>query len=363
MITGRTSRYARAWMTAPTDFLEHEISLNRDGTTVPATVVCPSRYQKPFPTWVVLHGITRPGRAHGQLVRFTRCVASAGMMAIVPEVPEWRDLSLAPHLSVPTVKAAIEGLRATGLAQDEPVGVIGFSFGAPHAIACAGAPEVADEVAGAAGFGGYCGLDSSFRFMMTGRHSWHGDDHFLRPDPYGRWIVAANYLTKVPGYEEAHDVARALEDLAVEASDDGALSWDPRYDATIRRLRAGIDESRREIFDLFAPHSDADLSAVVRPQLAEELAAVARRADPHIDPIEALGRVTRPVHVLHGRNDNLIPYSEAYRLAEVLPHDTVRGFTVTRLFGHSAQDSFPFLRALNEVPVFLRALSGLLRVV
>jgi hypothetical protein len=32
----------------------------------------------------------------------------------------------------------------------------------------------------------------------------------LRPDPYGRWIVAANYLTYAAGYEGTADVAAAL---------------------------------------------------------------------------------------------------------------------------------------------------------
>ena len=367
MLTRRTMRYGRAWLTGPADYVEEEVVLDRAGTPVPATVVRPRTQSGPFPGWVVMHGITRPGRAHEQLVRFTRAMASSGLMTIVPEVPEWRELDLAPSLSAPTIKAAIAGLRTTGSARDERVGVIGFSFGAPHAIAAAGSTELRDEIAGTAGFGGYCSLESTFRFMMTGVHEWGGREHFLTPDRYGRWIVAANYLTSVPGHEDAKDVADALRQLAINAGDTGAPSWHPCYDPVIRKLRERVEEPRRHLFDLFAPMADAPAhsgetppGSTEAPALAEDLSAAARRVDPSIDPFEALASVDRPVHLLHGRNDHLIPFSEAYRLRAALPSAAPSRLTVTRLFGHSGQDPFPFARAIREVPRFVSALDDLL---
>jgi predicted esterase len=307
-----------------------------------------------------MHGITRPGRAHEQLVRFTRAMAASGLMTIVPEVPEWRQLDLAPNLSSPTIKAAIAGLRTTGFARDERVGIIGFSFGAPHAIAAAGSPELRDEIAGVAGFGGYCSLESTFRFMMTGRHEWRGREHFLAPDRYGRWIVAANYLTSVPEHEDATDVAEALRELAMNAGDTGTPSWHPMYEPLIGQLRARVAEPRRQLFDLFAPTADSPADSGAAPALAEGLSAAARRVDPTIDPLGALACVSRPVHLLHGRNDHLIPFSEAHRLHAALPPKSSARLTVTRLFGHSGQEPFPFARAAFEVPRFARALTDLL---
>lgn len=362
ILTHRTIRYARAWLTGPEACVEDEIMLDRDGTPVPATVVRPSGRTGPLPGWVIMHGITRPGREHEQLVRFTRTLASCGLVAIVPDVPEWRDLHLAPHLSEPTIKAAIAGLRTTGVARDDPVGVVGFSFGAPHAIAAAGSASLRDEIGGAVGFGGYCALESTFRFMMTGVHSWNGQEHFLEPDPYGRWIVAANYLTSVPGHESAGDVANALSELATHAGDTGAPSWDPSYDPKIRQLREHVDESRRHVFDLFALPTNMPSDRKSALQMAEDLTAAALQNDPLFDVSTPLQAVDRPVHILHGRRDHLIPFTEALRFRKALA-GTVSRVTVTRLFGHSAQDRFPLFHALWEVPKFARALSGMLAVV
>lgn len=362
----RTLRYARAWIAGPHACVEDEIVLDRGGVDVPATVVRPAGAVRDRPAWIVMHGITRPGRAHAQLVRFTQAIASAGITTIVPEVPEWRELRLIPHLSSPTIRAAIDGLLHAGLAPDRPMGVVGFSFGAPHAIASAADPDLKERIGGACGFGGYGDIESTFRFMMSGRHEWGGVQHSLRPDPYGRWIVAANYLTAVPDHADATDVADALRRLAAFAGDEGAASWDPVYDPMIVELRASIAEERRALFDLFARPSntpEGSTADVESPaELAEGLALASRSVDPGVDPTSALAHVEEPVSLLHGRKDHLIPFTEAYRLQAALT-STRPDVTVTRLFGHSAQDSFPFGKAFREVPAFVAAIDRVLRLV
>ena len=75
----RTVRYVRSWLTGHADVVEEETTLDRDGIRVPATIVRPAGMNSPLPGWVILHGSTRTGRAHPQLVRFTRTVAATGI--------------------------------------------------------------------------------------------------------------------------------------------------------------------------------------------------------------------------------------------------------------------------------------------
>lgn len=366
ILSSKSVRFARAWFAGPVESVAEELTLDRGGITVPATIARPAGTPQPLPAWVVLHGITRAGRAHLQLARFTHALVSTGAVAIVPEVPEWRELDFAPDVATPTVGAAIRGLRDSGWALDAPVGVIGFSFGAPHAIASSADPTLSELVAHSVGFGGYCNVESTFRFMMTGLYEREGRTVRVRPDPYGRWLVAANYLAEAPEHRDADDVADALRSLAAHSGDVGAPSWDAVYDPVIAKLRAGIAPERRQLFDLFAPASGAlpilpDDDAADR--MAETLARAAHRTDPLLDPRERLARVERPVHVLHGRDDVLIPCSEAYEMDRALPSSTPRQVTVTRLFGHSSQNPLPtLLRATLEVPRFARALRGMLEV-
>ena len=353
----RTLSFTRAWLRPPRDVIEEEVTVDRDGTAVRATLVRPSITASDLPAWVVMHGITRPGRSHTQLVRFTRALARAGIAAIVPDVPEWRDLQLRPDLSVPSIAASVRWLRDSELIRDEPVGVVGFSFGAPHAVGARASPRLRDEIGAACGFGGYCSLRHTFRFMMTGRYNAAGEEAYLKPDPYGRWIVAANYLTAVPGYEDATDVAEALRTLACHAGDIGATSWHALYDPIIHDLRGIIAMERRGLFDVFAPGSKAHAPRPEAFRIGEQLEEAARLTDPTLDPSSVLGAVRGTVHLLHGRVDHLIPYSESQRMAKALRVASPR-LTITRLFNHSAQETIPTWRSVVEIPRFGRALGS-----
>lgn len=338
--------------------------LERGDRRVAATLTRPIEAEGPLPAWVVLHGITRRGRAHEQLVRFTRALVESGAVAIVPDVPEWQELDLAPRLTVPTLRAAILGLRDSGWAGEERVGVIGFSFGAPHAISATAHPDVVDDVAGSVGFGAYCSLERTVRFLMTGEHEWRGRSHVTHPDAYGRWILAANHLTAVPEHADASDVAFGLRSLASLSGDLGVPSLDPRLDSRKLSLREAVAEERRWLFDLFAPAGDTLPDATLAGGMAEALAAAARITQPIAEADEALAAVTRPVHLLHGRNDTVIPFTEGLRLQATLPTTTWSRVTVTRLFGHSGEESFAAaLRSARELPRFLGALRSVLRLV
>jgi pimeloyl-ACP methyl ester carboxylesterase len=318
----------------------------------------------PLPTWVVLHGITRPGRAHPQLVRFTRALAASGCAVLVPEVPEWRELSLATELTVPTVCASLAALEEVEAVDSRLVGLVGFSFGAPQAIAASTGPELSGRVAGVVGFGGFCDLERTLHFQFTGDHDWDGRRHRLRPDPYGRWIVGANFLTAVPGHEDEAAVAHGLRRLAMMAGDAGVMSWDPMFDPAKATLRDALPPEHRPVFDLFAPMSPAEPDHGAGEAMAIALAEAGRRVEPSLEAIQAFGEVRVPVHLLHGRQDHLIPYSEAFRLRDALPQKVVTGPTVTSLFGHSSQDPFPGLvEGARETAAFFKALTRVLGLV
>ena len=362
-MTTRMLRYARSWVTGRGSASSREVTIMRDGRPLPATLVTPFRRRSALPGWIVLHGVTRPGRAHAQLVRFTQALASTGCAVLVPEVPEWRRLDLAPGVTAPTVRGSLEALRRRPEVGRGRRGLIGFSFGAPQALVASADPTIGPELAGVVGFGGYCDLEETLRFMFLGTHEWRGRRYTLRPDPYGRWIVGANYLTDVPGYEAHGDVARALWTLAAAAGDHGAPAWDPRYRAMAERLRQGIAAPRRPLFDTFVSPSRAEEDRPALEDLVERLGQAVRRVDRLMDPADALRRVRHDVHLLHGRHDHLIPFSETLRTRACLPHAQRVAVTVTRLFGHSAQDPFPGpIRGLGETLRFLRALGRMLAV-
>ena len=249
-----------------------------------------------------------------------------------------RHLRLEPERTLPTVRAALDGLRSLPGTSDGPYGLIGFSFGAPQAMIAAAHRDVSDQLAGVVGFGGYCDIASMIRFQMTGRFDWGGVTHHLRPDPYGRWIMGGNHLTSIPEYQDAQDVADALWRLAVEAGERRILASDPSYDTLKAQLKEQVSKGRREIFDLFAPPSDREPSEAEAEGITPLLTRAALEAAPLLDPIPFLGRLETPVQLIHGRNDRLIPYTETLRLEAAFPAKKHIDTTITALVDHSEQE-------------------------
>lgn len=334
--TLRTLRYARSWNTGA-DVNVEETVIQRDGEEVPATLVLPAQGRGPWPAWIALGGISRMGRHHPQLVRFTSALASSGAAVIVPEIPEWRRLELAPRPTAPTILGCVDMLSSRPEVRPGKVGLIGFSFGAPQLAIAAAREDIEPHIAGIALFGGYCSLERTLGCMFTGDHEWEGTRHEVEPDPYGRWVVGANYLTDVPGFEDAGDVAEALFTLACAASGDRVAAWEPYHDTLISDLRSALPENKRAIFDLFATASGEERPAREdRLEMAHWLAEACRRAEPLLEPMPYLSRVRVPTRLIHGRGDRLIPFTECLRMSENLSAEARNGRTVTGLFSHTA---------------------------
>lgn len=352
-------RFGRSWLSGRADVEAVEVELDRGDRVVPATLYRRAGRSRPG-GWIALHGATIPGRFHPQLVRFARTVAHTGTAVLVPEVPEWAALRVAPGLTLPTVRAALPVLRARAGGR---IGLMGFSFGAPQAIVAAADPTLRGELAGVAAFGGYCALAPTLRFLFLGEHEWEGRRYRSPVDPYGRWIVGANYLARAPGHEDAGDVAAALHALAADAGMRRVPAWDPVYDARKRELAEGIAPERRPLFETFAPPADRPPDRAAAERVIQVLLAAVHTSEPLMDPAERLREVRVPVRVLHGRGDVLLPFTETLRMQRTLAGVTDVRATVTRLFGHTHEDDVPGLGWAWESGRFVRALGEVLRLV
>jgi pimeloyl-ACP methyl ester carboxylesterase len=350
----RTARYARSWK-AGASVITEETEIDRCGRTVPATLLLPRGSRPPLPGWIALGGVSRMGRRHPQLVRFARALASSGAAVLVPEIPEWRRLRLAPLAVAPTIRGCIERLRSRPDVAHAQYGLIGFSFGAPQVAIAAARGDLGDEVGGIVLFGGYCSLERTMTCQLTGEHEWEGDEYRLSPDPFGGWVVGSNHLTQIPGYEDARDVAASLFQLAKAASGQRISAWDPRHDALIGELRQSLPSRRQRLFDVFAtPSQESSPEPEESRHIAGLLAEACRRTEPLLDPATELAKVGLPTQLIHGRGDRLIPFTEALRLERSLPPTARRGLTVTGMFNHSADSAPPGLvdRARESLKMF-----------
>ena len=114
----RAARFLHSYLRHPRGRLHHsEVGLEVDGSTVPATLLKPP-IDRPLPGWIVLHGITVPGRHHPGMVRFASSLAASGALVLIPEVKgnQCTGITLlharfADHLDAEVAKQVLAGYR------------------------------------------------------------------------------------------------------------------------------------------------------------------------------------------------------------------------------------------------------------
>ena len=320
----------------------------------------PAARRSPLPGWVILHGATIPGPDHLAIARLAVALARTGADVLVPEVREWRQLRLDPAPALKALRLAIGHMGDDPGVRPGGVVLVGTSFGCPQALTAAADPALRDRVRGVLGFGAYHSLADTVRFGLTGQFEWRGRTGYLRPDPYGRWVVASNYLHRISGYEEAEDVSRALGELATLAGQHGIMSWESSSDPFKERVMASVSPGNRELFRLFAPVAAREPDPVLANELAPLLAEAGRATHPGLELPDSLpSGVLPPVRLIHGRHDHLIPFTETLALERFLWKRAVVTATVTDLFAHSKGSGRRMVR-VGEAARFWGAIRGAL---
>lgn len=323
---------------------EYETLVRIDGELQPALIFEPAIRGRDRPAWILLHGMTVPGRHHAGVFRFGRALAAAGAVVVCPEVAEWTRLRVDPKPVHPTLVGAARFLAERADVAASRIAVLAFSIAVPASLAAVAREPLKESIAAVTGFGASCDLQRTARSMLTGQHEWQGTPHRLLPDPYGRWIVGANFLDDVSDEDwgtaaQRRAVAECLHRLAVTAGRNGTYSDDPVYDPLKERLGQHLDATGRKLWSLLAPPAGRlpdDL--VVAGALADALAAAILRQHPELDARPHLANVRARVHLVHGYADQLVPFTETLRLASAFPPDRPARVTITRLFGHARRE-------------------------
>jgi acetyl esterase/lipase len=363
-----TARFMRRFLLrGDTGVVVEETTYRRGDDSLPATLYRPRRASHPLPGWMTLHGLTCHGREHESLARLAAALAAAGAVVLVPDIPEWRALRVAPGAALQTIKAAVLELDALGLTAPGRIGVMGFSFGATQALIAATDPDLRGHLAGIASWGGYARMETVTRFMFLGEHELDGVAYRRDPDPYGRWILAGNYVGLLDESGGDPELGDAFLGLAHEAARRRIMSWDPALDPVKARARGTLDPERQEVFDLIAPPTGALLTADQDSRLrdlTDRLLHAAVAHEPLLDPGPYLGRVPVPVFLAHGRHDRLVPWTEMIRLRRALPPGRVATSGLTSLFAHSVGERrFPTPAIAAEGARFLRLMHRMLRLI
>ena len=333
----------------PKNTLREEESVDVGGR--PMRIALHRPRQAPRGVWLVTPGLHPAGPDDPRLDRFCKVLAASGFVAVAPYLPDFLSLVIAERAAN---DLAVAFDRAEAIANDASLpapAIFSISYGSLPASALAASDRGA-RASGLVLFGGFCDFAATVRYAITGRASYEGETLSVAHDPLNGPVV---HLHLLPFYPPEIDRERI------------AAAWRSMVERTWGKPELKIGRAREpHALDIAREHGlegkmrDAFLVGCGLAPGGEELLEEGLRkvgdAYAWADPRKHLANARPRVAIVHGRDDDVIPYFEAYKIRAALPPNHPHELHVTGMYGHTGS-SLPSPRAaVREIATLVRVL-------
>jgi acetyl esterase/lipase len=255
----------------------------------------------PHPGIVLNHGVAAGGMHDLRLVNFADALARCGYVALVPEFINLKEFRVRPS-DVGEVVGAYEYLESLPYVDPERVGLFGFSYAGGLAVLAASDPRIAERVRFCFLLGSYYDLRNIVTYATTGYYRDDGEWVYNEPAHTGKWAFMRNMLELVDDESDRRLLARIAEVKFEDESSD------------VSSLADSLGEEGRTLYRLMS-NRDPDAADGLIDRLSPGILD-------YFDRLSLPGNiesVRASLIVAHGRDDQLMPYTESIRLAENAP--------------------------------------------
>lgn len=291
------------------------VSYTAGGRSYVADVYRPGA--EPLAAIVLLHGAHRMGKDEPRLVRFATALARARFAAMVPDLPVLRGREVRASLARDVADAFAYLAAHPDLAPKGRAGLGAFSLALGPAILGALEPDVRERVRFVLGVGGYHDLPRVLVYFTTGFYWTDEGPRYLEPSADLKWLFI---LAMLWALESEPDRVTLAALASRKAADPGAPVAD---------LAAQLGREGQAVYR-FVTNRDP-LEAL---RLLEQLPAPFRAALMELDLANKdLSRLGARLILVHGRDDNVIPYTESIALTRAVRPGQARLFLLDR-FAH-----------------------------
>jgi pimeloyl-ACP methyl ester carboxylesterase len=296
--------------------------------------------RSPRRTFLIAPGLHYAGADDPRMDRFCRILAAAGHLVVAPFVPDYLALT-------PTERAKRDFFRAFAAlprwSAQRPV-VFSISFGSLLALSLAA--EHPGGIERLVVFGGYADLRETLRFCLTGQVA---SGRATARDPLNQPVVLMNLLHLID-CADREAVTAGWRRYVERTWGRAELKVRERFVAIAEELAPGVPAGVRELFLV---------GIGARPGAAElALEALTRFDASALDPTPYLPRITGRVDLVHGAEDDVIPFEHSHALAAAMPNADVR-VHVTGLYGHTGASRPTLASSARELVTMVRVLRAL----
>jgi len=299
---------------------------------------------EPRGLYVIAPGLHYDGPADPRFDRFCAVVAHAGFVVVAPFLPDYLAMRVATAAADDfelAVRASAVRFRDLGRPS-----IFSISFGSYPALTAAG--RLGDAVDGTILFGGFADFAAVARFCVDGSIHHEGDEHtvaFDRSNLPALFLNLARFLVPLPyvaQLEEAYRTVCRRSWGRPERSDRTFL------DALADEISPSVPEPAREAFRIGCGAESGASELVVRALAAGD------HEYSMFNPLLSASAIRTPVVIVHGKDDDVIPWAEAAKLHTGLASLTATRLYLTGLFSHTGHGGFHPVLVARELATLLR---------
>ncbi|WP_243374887.1 alpha/beta hydrolase [Geotalea sp. SG265] len=259
--------------------------------------------EKPLAAMLLLPGAAETGKDDPRLQALARSMARARFAVLVPDLQGFRSLQVGSR-DIGDVARCFYWLSSRqDLAPEGRAGLCAISYACGPAVLAALDPLIVGRTRFILTIGGYHDLVRVLTFFTTGYFQKEDMWRYREPNHYGKWVFVLSNLNRLGSAMDRQLFARMA---ARKMNDEGA---------TIGDLADGLTAEGRSLF-AFLQNRDPDRV----PALISHLPPAIRT---EIDRLNIarydLHRLKAHMIILHGYDDDIIPYTESKALAQQIP--------------------------------------------
>ncbi len=267
---------------------------------------------KPAAAVLLLPGAAEKGKNDPRLQAFARSLARGGFAVLVPDFESFRSLKVNSGDITGTADAFAWLSAREDLAPGGRAGMFSFSYASGPAILASLHPRIAGRVRFIMAVGGYYDVKQVLTFFTTGYFLDGGRWRRMEPNSYGKWIFVLSNLERL---SEASD-RKLFEEMALRKLKD--------QDAAVDDLADRLTAEAKNLY-LFVENRDPSLATHLLSGLPERIRREIRALD--LSGYD-LSRARSRFILVHGYDDDIIPYTQSEALAKNLPRGRVRLYLV-----------------------------------
>ncbi len=263
------------------------------------------------------HGVIDTGKDDPRLKRFAEILCRSGFVVLIPDFKGMRSFRIGPS-DIDEVQMAFTYFTSLkNYVLPQSCGLFGFSYGAGPTILAACRPAMRNKVRFIIAFGAYYDLKNVLSFIASGNFEFEGKRYFQQPQEYGKWVFLANNLDHVVSTEDRSILQRILQvKLRDEkAPTDHFIPLLGKEGKNILALLSHSDPSQTEILIKNLP-----------PAIQTQIEALS------VAPV--MNKLHADLILAHGKDDDMIPFTETLRLARAVPDPHRVYVQILRSYSH-----------------------------